>query len=98
MFSFKPFTNIFWILANLLEVLALLIIVEIIISWAIYFGARGISRHHPWVRTLEKITTPILSPFRALFPPERLRGFDLSPLLALILIQIVQGILINMGR
>ena len=93
---FLPLTNIFWILADLLQVVFLLIIVEVIVSWGIMFGS--ISPYKPWVRTLRKITDPILEPFRKLLPPQKLRGFDISPLIAIILIQILQGILFKMGQ
>ena len=93
---FLPLTNIFWILADLLQVVFLLIIVEVIVSWGIMFGS--ISPYKPWVRTLRKITDPILEPFRKLVPPQKLRGFDISPLIAIILIQILQGILFKMGQ
>jgi YggT family protein len=93
---FLPLTNIFWILADLLQVVFLLIIVEVIVSWGIMFGS--ISPYKPWVRTLRKITDPILEPFRKLVPPQKLRGFDVSPLIAIVLIQILQGILFKMGQ
>lgn len=94
---FYSFTNPFWILANVLEVLVILILVEVILSWAMMFGARGVSPHHPWVRTLRRVTDPVLEPFRRLVPPHKMRGFDISPILAIIVIQIVQRILFQAG-
>lgn len=94
---FLPPTNLFFILCNVLEILVLLIIVDIILSWAMYLGARGISPYHPLVRNLRKITDPVLTPFRRLVPPYKLHGFDISPILAIIAIQIVQRILYSLG-
>ena len=92
---FLPPTNIFWILADLFQLVFLLIIAEVIVSWGIMFGS--ISPYKPWVRTLRKLTDPILEPFRRLAPPYKLKGIDISPLIAIILIQILQGILTRMG-
>jgi YggT family protein len=94
---FLPPINLFFILCDLLEILALLIIVDIILSWAMYFGARGISPYHPLVRNLRKITNPVLEPFRRLVPPYKLQGFDISPILAILVIQILQRILFRLG-
>lgn len=92
-----PFTNPFWILANLLQILTLLILVEVVLSWAMMLGARGISPYHPWVRTLRRITNPVLEPFRRLVPPYKLQGIDISPILAILVISIVQNILWKAG-
>lgn len=92
---FLPPTNIFWILADLLQLVFILIIVEVIVSWGVMFGS--ISPHKPWVRTLRKMTDPILEPFRRIAPPYKMRGIDISPLIAIILIQILQGLLTRMG-
>src|SRR5579862_3796640 len=90
-----PLTNIFFIAFDLLQVLSLLILIEVILSWAMMLGARGISPYHPWVRTLRRITNPILEPFRRLVPPYKLGGFDISPLLAIIVINLVQDLLLR---
>jgi YggT family protein len=92
---FLPPDNIFWILADLLQIVFILIIADVIVSWAIMFGS--ISPSRPWVRTLRKLTDPILEPFRRLVPPQKLRGIDISPLIAIILIQILQGVLTQLG-
>jgi YggT family protein len=94
--QFLPFTNLFWILANLLQIVYILIIAEVIVSWGIMFGS--ISPYKPWVRTLRKITDPMLEPFRRMVPPHKLRGIDISPLIAMILLSIIQGILTQLGQ
>jgi YggT family protein len=60
------------------------------------FGS--ISPYRPWVRTLRRVTSPMLEPFRRLAPPHKLRGLDVSPLLAILAIQILQGLLTQIGR
>jgi YggT family protein len=97
LFQFAPLTNIYWILADVLQVLVILIFVEVIVSWAYMFGVRGASPYSPWVRNLRKITDPVLNPFRQLVPPHKLRGLDISPFLAILVIQIVEGFLYKAG-
>ena len=92
---FLPPTNVFFIIADLLQVLVLLVIAEVIVSWMVMFGT--ISSYQPWVRTLRKVTGPVLEPFRRIIPPHKLRGLDISPILAILIIQIVQGILTRLG-
>jgi YggT family protein len=97
LFNFAPPTNVFWILADVLQVLVILIFVEVLVSWAYMFGVRGASPYSPWVRNLRKVTDPILNPFRRLVPPYKLRGLDISPFLAILVIQIVEGFLFKLG-
>src|SRR5438874_1148842 len=70
--TFLPPDNIFWIIADVLQVLVILIVVEVIVSWAVMFGS--VSPYRPWVRTLRKITDPLLEPIRRLVPPHKMRG------------------------
>ena len=74
-----------------------------ILGWALYVAilARVIvswlpigpdSPFAPVVRTIYEITEPILSPIRRLIPG--LGMFDLSPMIAIILIMVIQRIVI----
>ena len=72
----------------LLNVLIWLIIIEAIIANIIAFGGR-ISIHHPLVRLLRSIVNPILNPVRQLLPPYKTGGWDLSPLIVIILLNFV---------
>ena len=90
-----PPHNIFWILADILQVLVLLVLVEVAVSWLIYMGS--LSSYRPWVRSLRRITNPILNPFRAVLSPYKTGGLDLSPIIAIILIEVIQNILVRMG-
>ena len=74
-----------------------------ILGWALYIAilARVIvswlpigpdSPFAPVVRTIYEITEPILSPIRRLIPG--LGMFDLSPMIAIILIMVIQRIVI----
>jgi uncharacterized protein YggT (Ycf19 family) len=105
-----PMSNIFWILADILQIMVILILVEALLSWAPMLGLRSVMPYTPWVRTLRKINAPILMPFRRLWDliiqsgrkqfgwkTYALQRIDLSPLLAIIAIQIVQGVLYKAG-
>ena len=50
---------------------------------------------NPLVQALVAVTEPVLKPLRSLVPPARLGGLDVSPILAIILIQIVRYLLLG---
>ena len=54
--------------------------------------------YNPLVRMLAAATEPVLAPLRRLVPPRKLGGLDLSPLVAILLIQFVKnGIVYSLG-
>lgn len=67
------------------------IIIQAILSWLIAFNV--INTGNPFVAqlwtTLERITEPVYRPFRRIMPD--FGGLDLTPMLVLILIMILQG-------
>lgn len=65
------------------------IIIRAVISWF------RVDPYHPAVQFLDRITEPILSPFRRLLPPWKTGGLDISPILAIITIQVVRDILVR---
>jgi YggT family protein len=69
------------------QVLSLLLIVDIILS---YF----MSPYHPIRATIDRIIQPLLNPIRRIVPPVAM--IDFSPLVLLILIQLVSNLLISM--
>ncbi len=62
------------------------IIVRILFTWFSMGNSGG-----PIVRLLDDITEPILAPFRRVIPP--LGMLDISPIIAILLIQFVTGLL-----
>lgn len=76
-------------LVLLLYLYTWIIIIRAVVSWS-----RPDPRQ-PLVGLLVQITEPILKPLRALVPPARLGGIDLSPILAIIVIQIVRYLLLS---
>ncbi len=52
----------------------------------------GLSPHHPVVQWTMRLTEPILSPIRSVLP--RVGMLDFSPLVAMILLNVLQSILV----
>jgi YggT family protein len=50
--------------------------------------------HNPIVRILYQLTEPVLRPIRKLVPPYKLGGLDLSPLILILLIQLVRSTIV----
>jgi YggT family protein len=70
------------------QLLNLLIIVRIIMSWV-----PGLSPYHPAVRAVHQVTAPILDPIRRLMPP--VGGLDLSPMIAILLLYLARNLLVQ---
>ncbi|NUQ70649.1 MAG: YggT family protein [Chthonomonadales bacterium] len=80
------------LLAQATQALATLIFIDVVVSWAWMAGIRGASPYQPWVRMLRRITEPILAPIRRLLPAQGMGGLDLSPMLAILLLQVIAGV------
>jgi YggT family protein len=77
-------------LARLINLLANLIILLVIVEVALsYF----LSPFHPVRHALERIVEPLLAPIRRVVPLVGM--FDLSPLVLIILVEIVSYVLVN---
>jgi len=70
----------------LAQIYTLIIIAAAIVSWV------QVDRGHPIVQFLFKVTEPLFKWIRELIPP--FSGLDLSPLLALLLVKLVEKVLI----
>ncbi len=66
----------------LLTVLWVAILIRVLLSWF------PVDPYNPLIRILFEITEPVLLPFRKVIP--RIGMFDLSPLAALLVIQVIQ--------
>ena len=79
------------ILMILLNILWWIIIVQAVMSWLIAFNV--INTHNQFVgqlwTVLDRITEPLYRPFRRIMPD--FGGLDLTPMLVLILIIIIDG-------
>lgn len=81
---------ILFLIHAIIQLLMLVIIVSAILSWLIAFDV--LNMRNPTVYRiytgLERLTDPLLAPIRRLLPP--LGGFDLSPIVFLLLLQALQ--------
>ncbi|MEO8547048.1 MAG: YggT family protein [Sphingomicrobium sp.] len=86
-------TALFDILRYLLTILWWLIIIQVVLSWLFAFNVLNTSSRGVLAvtRALERITAPLYRPIRRLLPD--FGGLDFSPLIVLILIQILQMLL-----
>jgi YggT family protein len=84
----------FFILGALLQLLWLAIVIGAILSWLFAFDV--INHRNRFVaglaEALDRITGPVLAPFRRIIPP--LGGIDITPIIVLILISGIQRILL----
>ena len=72
------------LLLSLLDIYSWVVIIRALISWV------SPDPHNPIVQILAKLTEPLLRPLRKLAPPERMGGLDLTPLILILLIQLVK--------
>src|ERR1051326_8412376 len=83
-----------FVIDQILLFLEIAIIASAVISWLLVFNVINI--RHPVARQvvyfLDAVTRPILWPFRKIVPP--LGGVDVTPILALIVIQGARGYLL----
>jgi YggT family protein len=70
--------------------LSLAILARVLLSWV------RVSPYHPAVDFLYRITEPILAPLRRAIPP--IGMVDISPVIAIILLQIIQQVLVAIIR
>jgi YggT family protein len=64
------------------------VIIRAVITWV------NPDPHNPIVRILHQLTEPLLRPIRRLVPPYKLGGLDLSPLILILLIQLVRSTIV----
>jgi YggT family protein len=80
-------SGIIIVISTLAQVFSLLIIVDSILSFVL-------SPVHPIRDALGKILNPLYAPIRRIMPA--LGGFDLSPLVLLILVQVIAKLLVGL--
>ena len=82
------------IIQFLLRILTWIIIIQAVLSWLIAFNV--INTHNDFVRQLlyglNRMTEPLYRPIRRIMPD--FGNLDFSPLVVLLLIQVVSGIII----
>jgi YggT family protein len=69
---------------SLLDIYSWVVIIRALLSWV------NPDPYNPIVQILARLTEPVLRPIRKLVPPRALGGLDLSPLILILLIQLVK--------
>jgi YggT family protein len=70
------------------QIYEFLILIRVLLSWV------RINPYHPVIRILYQITDPVLDPLRRVIPPIG-GAIDISPVVALIILEIVHRIVIS---
>ncbi len=70
-----------------LDIYSYVIIASALISWV------SPDPRNPIVQFLHRVTEPVLAPVRRMLPPWKTGGLDLSPIIVLIAIQILEWVL-----
>jgi len=87
-FGFSLLGLVFWVM----DFYSLILIIRALLSWV------SPDPRNPIVQLLVRLTEPVQRPLRKLVPPHRLGGLDLSPMLAILLIQFVKnGLVYSLG-
>jgi len=76
-------------LAALIQLLILAIIARAILSWFVR------DPYNPIIQVLDTITEPILQPLRQIMP--RMGMMDFTPLVAIILLQVIASLVLDSG-
>jgi YggT family protein len=81
-------TGFGYIITVLVEIYSFVILARVLMSWV------NIDPYNPLARVIFDLTEPVLAPVRNLLPPTA--GLDFSPIIVLVVLQILGQILINM--
>jgi len=75
----------FAIIHLLLDLYSLVLFIAVVLSWV------NLSPDNPLVRLVRQLTEPVLAPLRRVLPSAG--GFDFSPIVALLLVRLLQRLL-----
>ncbi|WP_322509463.1 YggT family protein [Anaerolinea sp.] len=75
------------LIRSVAQILSVLIIIDAVLSFFL-------SPFHPVRETLGKVLNPLYAPIRRVLPP--MGGIDFSPLILIILIQVIESLLISL--
>ena len=73
------------LLVRLIDLYSVVVLVRVVLSWV------PLDPRNPLATMVRSVTDPVLAPIRQLLPP--MGGLDLSPMVLLIALQVLQGIL-----
>jgi YggT family protein len=78
-----------WIIGNILTIYFYIVIASAIISWV------NPDPYNPIVRFLRNVTEPVYFYVRRYIPFVYIGGFDLSPIVVLVVIQLLQFVIVD---
>ena len=82
------------IISWVFQIYEFLILIRVLLSW-INVNPNRPAFDHPLIQILNRITDPVLAPLRRLIPPIG-GAIDISPVIALILLEILRTILVRL--
>ena len=74
------------LIVRLVDLYSLVVLVAVIVTWI------PVDRRNPLVSVLRSLTEPALAPIQRVLPP--MGGLDLSPMVLLILLQVLRSVLL----
>ena len=77
----------------LFEILSILILVDVLGSWILASRTQLPDVVYTILALVHRITSPIMEPIRRVIPP--LGGLDMSPIIALVGLQVIQRLLVS---
>lgn len=80
------------VIGTVIQIYSFILLARVLMSWIPMFTNRPLDPSNPLVRFLLEVTEPVLAPLRQFLV---FGMMDLSPLAALILLQVLGNILIN---
>ncbi len=81
-------------IAAAINIYILILILDVILSYVALAGK--ISSFHPLVQNIRKIVNPVLDPIRKILPPYRTANLDFSSMIAIVLLQVIAGMVWRM--
>jgi YggT family protein len=82
------------IISWVFQIYEFLILIRVLLSWVNVNPSRP-AFDHPLIRVLNRITDPVLAPLSRVIPP--IGGtIDITPVIALILLEIVRSLLVRL--
>jgi len=76
------------LVATFIQIYSLIILARVLMSWV------NIDPYSPLARTIVELTEPVLQPIRSALPPAG--GLDFSPVIAIILLQVLGQFIISL--
>lgn len=71
------------LLITLIDIYSIVVLVSVVLSWI------GLSPYHPVSQITSALVEPVLTPIRRILPPAG--GLDFSPMVLLLLLQVVKA-------